>query len=559
MPATVAISLKKRVTEVLQRALQRARTSGDLRTDSLPVSVEVPKRGAWGDFATTIALTLGSAERRPPRQVADVIKQHIEIGDLLEAVEVAGPGYVNVTVRPAVWRNVVLEVLAAGASYGRGEPTGRSIQVEFVSANPTGPLHVGHGRLAAAGHGLANLLAAAGHRVEREYYINDAGRQMRLLGESVWARYSTLLGRSTPLPDDGYQGAYVEEIARSIVGDHGNTYLDMPREDAVSALTTVAYQRLLDEIRADLETFGVTFDSWVSERALFSSGAVEQVVERLRSLGYVYEADGAQWFRSSSLGDEKDRVIRKQDGEWTYLASDLAYHLQKLTAGHDVVVDLWGADHHGYIARIRALFRALGYPDERLRVEIGQLVSVVRNGKPVPMSKRAGTFVTLRDVIDEVGRDAALLTFQMRRLDSPMDFDLELVKEQSAENPVYYIQYAHARVASVLRTAVEQSLPWQTVGEAELAPLELPEELALLKTLAAYPDVIEDAAASFEPHRLVYFLQDLAAQFHAYYYKHRIIGDDRALSLARLALAASTGVVIRNGLTILGVSAPERM
>jgi arginyl-tRNA synthetase len=559
MPATVAISIKKRVTEVLQRALDRAWSSGALRSDPVSVSVEAPKRGAWGDFATTVALTLGSSEGRPPRQVAEIIKQHIETGELLQAVDVAGPGYVNVTVRKEAWRSVVPEVVASATSYGRGEPTGRSVQVEFVSANPTGPLHVGHGRLAAVGLGLANLLAAAGDKVEREYYINDAGRQMRLLGESVWARYGTLVGRATPMPEDGYQGAYVEEIARAVAGEAGARYLDMPREDAVAALTAVAYQRLLAEIRADLDAFGITFDSWVSERALFAAGAVEQVVERLRSLGYVYEADGAVWFQSSVLGDEKDRVIRKQDGEWTYLASDLAYHLQKLSAGYDVLVDLWGADHHGYVARVRALLRALGYPEERLRVEIGQLVSVVRKGKPVAMSKRAGTFVTLRDVIDEVGRDGALLTFQMRRLDSPMDFDLELVKEQSAENPVYYIQYAHARVASVLRTAAEQGLPWQTVGEPELSRLELPEEFGLLKALAAYPDVIAAAAAAYEPHRLAYFLQDLAAQFHAYYYKHRIIGEDRALAVARLALAAAAGVVIRNGLAILGVSAPERM
>ena len=559
MPATVAISIKRRVVEILQRALDRARSTGDLRGDPVPVSVEAPKRGAWGDFATTIALTLGSAERRPPRQVAEIIKQYIEPADVLEAVDVAGPGYVNVTVRREAWRSVIQEVLAAGTSYARGEPTGRSVQVEFVSANPTGPLHVGHGRLAAVGLGLANLLAAAGNTVQREYYINDAGRQMRLLGESVWARYCTLVGRATPMPDDGYQGAYVEEIARVVAADAGPRYLAMPRDEAIAALTAQAYQRLLAEIRADLDAFGVTFDSWVSERALFAAGAVEQVVERLKSLGYVYEADGAVWFQSSLLGDEKDRVIRKQDGEWTYLASDLAYHLQKLTAGHDVLVDLWGADHHGYVARIRALLRALGYPDDRLRVEIGQLVSVVRKGKPVAMSKRAGTFVMLRDVIDEVGRDAALLTFQMRRLDSPMEFDLELVKEQSAENPVYYIQYAHARAASVLRTAAEQALSWQTVGEADLAHLELSEEFGLLKALAAYPDVIVDAAAAYEPHRLAYFLQDLASQFHAYYYKHRIIGEDRVLSVARLALAAATGVVIRNGLAILGVSAPERM
>ncbi|HET8760390.1 MAG TPA: arginine--tRNA ligase [Nitrospiria bacterium] len=559
MPVTVANSIKRRVTEILDQALHRARSVGELRSAPTAVSVELPKRAGRGDYATTVALTLAPIERRPPGHIAEIVKRHIETTDLVESVEIAGPGYVNLTVRPEAWRAVILQVLGAGAEYGRGEASGRSVQVEFVSANPTGPLHVGHGRLAAVGLALANLLAAAGDRVEREYYINDAGRQMRLLGESVWARYCTLAGRSTPVPEDGYQGAYIEEIARGIVGDVGPRYLDAPREEALAAVTAAAYTQLLEEIRVDLDAFGVAFDAWTSERALFASGAVEQVIDRLRSLGYMYEADGALWFQASALGDEKDRVVRKQDGEWTYLASDLAYHLQKLTRGFDVVIDLWGADHHGYIGRIRALFRALGYPDERLRVEIGQLVTVVRKGKPVPMSKRAGTFVTLRDVIDEVGRDAALLTFQMRRLDSPMEFDLELAKEQSSENPVYYIQYAHARVASILRAAAEQSLSWQSAGEAELARLELPEELGLLKALAAYPDVIADAAAAYEPHRLAYFLQELAGQFHGYYYKHRIIGDDRTVSLARVALAAAVGVVIRNGLTIFGVTAPDRM
>jgi arginyl-tRNA synthetase len=559
MPDTVAISIKKRVTEILDQALRRARSAGELRSDPTAVSVELPKRAGHGDYATTVALTLAPVERRPPHQIAEIVKRHIELTDLVASVEIAGPGYVNLTVRHEAWRSVILQALAAGADYGRGEPTGRSVQVEFVSANPTGPLHVGHGRLAAVGLALSNLLAAAGDRVSREYYINDAGRQMRLLGESVWARYCTLVGRDTPVPEDGYQGGYVEEIARAIVGEVGPRYLEAPRDEALAALTAMAYQRLLNEIRVDLDAFGVSFDAWSSERALFASGAVEAVIDRLRSLGYMYEADGALWFQSSALGDEKDRVVRKQDGEWTYLASDLAYHLQKLAGGFDVLIDLWGADHHGYIARIRALFRALGHPDERLRVEIGQLVTVVRKGKPVPMSKRAGTFVTLRDVIDEVGRDAALLTFQMRRLDSPMEFDLELAKEQSSENPVYYIQYAHARVASILRTAEEQALSWRSAGDAELARLDAPEELGLLKALAAYPDVVADAAAAYEPHRLAYFLQDLAGQFHGYYYKHRIITDDRARSVARVALAAAVGVVIRNGLTIFGVTAPDRM
>ncbi|MFZ5862111.1 MAG: arginine--tRNA ligase [Nitrospirota bacterium] len=555
----MAVSIKKRVTEVVDQALRRARSAGDLRSDPVAASVELPKRAGRGDYATTVALTLAPSERRPPQQIAEILKKYIDLSDLIAAVEIAGPGYVNLTVRHEAWRSMIPQTLGAGAEYGRGESSGRSVQVEFVSANPTGPLHVGHGRLAAVGVALANLLAAAGDRVSREYYINDAGRQMRLLGESVWARYCTLAGRPTPVPEDGYQGAYVEEIARAVVADVGPRYLDVPRDEALAALTAAAYQRLLEEIRVDLDAFGVSFDAWTSERALFASGAVDAVIDRLRALGYMYEADGALWFQSSALGDEKDRVVRKQDGEWTYLASDLAYHLQKLAGGFHVLIDLWGADHHGYIGRIRALFRALDQPEERLRVEIGQLVTVVRKGKPVPMSKRAGTFVTLRDVIDEVGRDAALLTFQMRRLDSPMEFDLALAKEQSSENPVYYIQYAHARVASILRAAAEQSLLWQSAGEAELARLELPEELGLLKALAAYPDVIADAAAAYEPHRLAYFLQDLAGQFHGYYYKHRIIGDDRTQSLARVALAAAVGVVIRNGLTIFGVSAPDRM
>ncbi len=559
MTATVALSIKKRVGEILEQALDRARASGDLRGGTAPVWMETPKRGGFGDYATAVAMTLAPAEKRPPRQVAEILVRHLQASDLVERIDIAGPGYLNVTVRREAWRGVVAEVLEAGPSYGRAPASGRSVQVEFVSANPTGPLHVGHGRLAAVGLALANLLAAAGDRVEREYYINDAGRQMRLMGESVWARYCTLLGRDTPVPEDGYQGGYVEEIARAAIEHAGDRHLNQPREAAVAELTEVAYGRLLDEIRSDLALYGVEFDAWTSERELFHSGAVERVIETLRVQGYIFEADGALWFQSSALGDEKDRVVRKQDGEWTYLASDLAYHHKKLAAGFDVVVDLWGADHHGYVGRIRALVRALGYPDERLRVEIGQLVTVVRKGKPVPMSKRTGTFIALRDVIEEVGRDAALLTFQMRRLDSPMEFDLELAKEQSSENPVYYVQYAHARATGVLRTAEEQGLRWRSTAERDLARLVLPEELGVLKTLAAYPDALQEAALAFEPHRLAYFLQELAGQFHAYYYKHRIITDDRSLSAARLALVAAVGVVLRNALSILGVSAPERM
>jgi arginyl-tRNA synthetase len=559
MTVTDAVSIKKRIGAILDQALERARASGELSAGAPPVWLETPKRVGLGDYATAVAMTLAGAERRPPRQVAEILLRHVPPSELIARVDIAGPGYLNITVRPDAWWAVVPEVLETGEGYGRAPASGRSVQIEFVSANPTGPLHVGHGRLAAVGLALANLLAAAGDRVAREYYINDAGRQMRLLGESVWARYATRLGRPTDVPQDGYHGLYIEEVAQSATERVGDRYLALPQDRAMAELTAFAYERLLEEIRTDLARYGVEFDCWTSERALFDSGAVAQVIDLLRAQGQIFEADGALWFRSSALGDEKDRVVRKQDGEWTYLASDLAYHHQKLSASFDVVVDLWGADHHGYVGRIRALVRALGQPDHRLRVEIGQLVTVVRRGKPVPMSKRAGTFITLRDLIEEVGRDAALLTFQMRRLDSPMEFDLALAKEQSSENPVYYIQYAHARVASVLRTAAEQGLPWSPPRESDLTRLVLPEELVLLKAVAGYPDVLLEAAHAYEPHRLAYFLQELAGLFHGYYYKHRLLSDDRALSAARVALAAAVGVVLRNALTILGVSAPDRM
>lgn len=560
MTSTVPLSIKKRVGEVLEEALRHAHASGDLSTAAVSVSVESPKRDGLGDYASPLALSLARAEKRAPRQIAEILLRHFPPSDLIDHVEIAGPGYLNLTVRRETWWSVIGDVLEEGDAYGRSGPTGRSVQVEFVSANPTGPLHVGHGRLAAVGLALANLLEAAGDRVQREYYINDAGRQMRLLGESVWARYLALLGRQAAVPDDGYHGAYIEEIARAIMDEVGPRLAEQLPERALEEVTSLAYRKLMEEIQTDLTRYGMQFDAWVSERALFADGAVERVIELLRGKGYIAEAEGALWFRSSELGDEKDRVVRKQDGEWTYLASDLAYHYQKLQSGYDVLVDLWGADHHGYIARIQALLRALGHPPDRLRVEIGQLVSVVRKGKPVPMSKRAGTFITLRDVIDEVGRDATLLTFQMRRLDSPMEFDLELAKEQSSENPVYYIQYAHARVASILRAADDQGFAWRPPSiQPDLSCLNVPEELKILKMMAAYPDLVRDAALAYEPHRVAYFLQEFAGTFHAYYYKHRIITDDRVRTAARLTLVAAVGTVLRNALAIFGVSAPERM
>lgn len=559
MTATAALSVKKRVGEVLAEALQRAHTGGELRTAQASVGMETPKRDGFGDYATTLALTLAPLERLPPRAVADILLRNIPASDLIDHIDIAGPGYLNVTVRHDAWTRVIVEILEAGPSYGRVSTSGRSVLIEFVSANPTGPLHVASGRHAAFGLALANLLTATGDRVHREYYINDAGRQVRLLGESVFARYCTLLGRETVMPEDGYWGGYIEDLAREVIRDQGDRYLHESREAAVTVLTTIACTRLLDAIRADLALCGVEFDSWVSERDLVASGAVDRIVEELAAQGHISEADGAVWFRSTAFGDDKDRVLKKQDGEWSYAASDFAYHQRKLAGGFNLLINVLGADHHGYVPRIRAVIRALGHPDERLRTEICQLVTLVRKGKPIPMSKRSGEFITLREVVEEVGRDAALLTFQMRRFDTPMEFDLDLAKAQSSENPVYYIQYAHARVASVLRIAAEQGVRWQPLDEEDLSRLTLPEELSLLKALAAYPDVVLEAAAAYEPHRLAYYLQDLAGLFHAYYYKYRIITEDRSMSAARLALAAAAGVVLQNALTILGVSAPERM
>ncbi len=580
--------VRETVLGVLQAALQQARNRGQLKAEPFPaLTLDPPKRPEWGDLATTVAMGLASAERRPPHEIAELIIQNMTDKDtVFERVEVARPGYVNMTVRRELWLKVLREVEERGPDYGRSEAaTGQRVLVEYVSANPTGPLHVGHGRNAAVGQAVARLLSAVGAEAVNEYYVNDAGRQMQLLGDSVWVHYQRLHGHSVDFPEDGYQGEYLKHVAVRLGEEAGSRLLEASPEEAVRACREFAYRELLGDIKNDLKAFHVDMDVWFSEQSLISTGSVEQALGDLRERKLVFEEDDALWFRSSQYGDEKDRVVRKRGGDYTYLASDIAYHRDKISRGYDLLVDVWGADHHGYIPRMQAVVQAFGHPKERLRVVLVQMVNLLRGGRKVEMSKRSGEFITLREVIEEVGADAAKFFFLMRRSDTPVDFDLDLAKRQSAENPVYYVQYAHARVSSLCRRAEERGIAIPVIAEADLGLLTQPDELALIKKVSAYPSVVQGSGAALEPHRITFYLQELAALLHTYYYKHRILpvadpdaGRDRefakeaeapvarssevltpALTAARLILMRQVQQVIRNGLDLLGIGAPDRM
>jgi arginyl-tRNA synthetase len=565
------------VSTALLSALNEARKRGRLKTEHWPpLTLEAPKRQEWGELATTVAMALAPSEQKKPQEIAEIIAEHLtETGQLFERVEVVRPGFLNLTIKPAVWHEVLREIDERGSSYGQADVgCGRRVVVEYVSANPTGPLHVGHGRGAAVGQAIAHLLEAVGYDVTSEYYINDAGRQMKLLGASVYARYQELRGQPVEFPEDGYHGAYIGDVARRLKPMLDREVEGTDRSKLEERCRALAYREILGTIRDDLSSFGIEFQSWFSEESLLQSGTVEHVLDDLRSRGLLYEQEGALWFRSTAFGDEKDRVVKKQDGEYTYLASDIAYHRDKLQRGYDLLVDVWGADHHGYIPRMEAVMQAYGHPKERLRVVLVQLVRLLRAGVEVKMSKRTGAFITLREVIDEVGADAAKFFFLMRDSRTHLDFDLELAKQRSADNPVYYVQYAHARIASVWRTAAMRGIEWARPREANLALLTAPDELGLIRKLAAYPDVLQTSALTFEPHRVTYYLQQLAALLHTFYNKHRVLppmggqGSDEAdtaeeltpeRTAARLALLGAVQQVIRNGLTVLGISAPDHM
>jgi arginyl-tRNA synthetase len=557
--------LKQILAGEIGEAVERAASLHGWPAVAAPdVSWEYPPDPAFGDLSTTVSFGLAKQVRRSPRDVATAIQRAISIDPgAVAKVEVAGPGYLNFFVANAWWQAVVRDVLAAGPAYGRAVVgQGRRVQVEFVSANPTGPLHVGHGRGAALGDAIANLLAAAGFQVEREYYINDAGSQMRLLGESVWARLLETQGRAVQFPQNGYHGEYIRELAAQVARDVPGL-ADAAPARAIPLCVDRASKILLQEIEADLRNFGVTFDAWVSERSLYASGEVDADLAALRAGGYLYEEGKAVGFRASDFGDEKDRILIRSTGEPTYFASDIAYHANKIRRGFHRLINIWGADHGGYISRVKAAIKALGYDPEILQVILLQLVKVLRGGVPVPMSKRTGEFVELREVVDEVGRDAARFLFLTRRSEAQLDFDIEVAKRQSLDNPVYYVQYAHARACSMARKAAEGGLPGP-YEDADMSRLALPEELAILKHLAMYPEMVLNAALASEPHRVTTYLQELAATFHGYFTKYkdteeRVISGDRDRSRARLAMVAAVRQVLANGLGLLGVSAPERM
>lgn len=553
--------MKQTVTDILLRALTLAKEKGELRLEAQPpILLETPREKSHGDLATTLALALAKRESKPPQKVAEIIIGNIrDEAGIIEKTEIAGPGFINFFFKQDRWKQTLFDIDSEGERYGLKDiGRGEKVLVEFVSANPTGPLHAGHGRGAAVGDALANLLSAAGYSVTREFYVNDAGRQVRLLALSVYSRYQQAFGNNVPFPEDGYHGSYIEEVAQEFTRTHGEKYLKAPFEECWEVFAGFGKETMLGDIRADLESFGVRFDVWFSEKSLLADGSVQKSIAELKERGYAYEQDGALWLRSTAFGDDKDRVIIKKDGEYTYLATDIAYHRNKLGRGFTQLVNIWGADHHGYIPRVQAVIEAFGHPKDSLHVLLVQLVAILRHGQPIPMSKRAGTFVTLRDVIQDVGSDAARFIFLTRRSDSHLDFDLDVAKEQSRENPVYYVQYAHARLASLLREAESRGLAVPS-KDTNTALLDLEEEQNIIKALARYPEVVEDAALAYEPHRLTFYLQDLAGLLHNYYFKHRVITEDAARTGAKLFLMKQVKTVIQSALKILGVNAPERM
>lgn len=554
--------MKNTITDILLEALGRAKSKGELQLVEVPAIVlETPREKSHGDLATTLALTLAKAESKAPRKIAEIIVHNIQdTGGIIAKTEIAGPGFINFTFKQDRWQQTLFEIDSEGAEYGlRNIGKGEKVLVEFVSANPTGPLHVGHGRGAALGDALANLLSAVGYDVSREFYINDAGRQIRLLALSVWTRYQQSLGNDVPFPEDGYHGGYIEELAQAFTKLHGNKYLKVPFDECVEVFGDFGKESMLLDIRTDLEAFGVRFDTWFSEAGLLKDNSVKQSIEELLESRNMYEQDGALWLRSTTFGDDKDRVVVKQDKSYTYLATDIAYHRNKLARGFKSLVNIWGADHHGYIPRVQAVIQAFGHPKDSLHVLLVQLVAILRNGQPVPMSKRAGNFVTLREVVQDVGSDAARFIFLTRRSDSHLDFDLNIAKEQSRENPVYYVQYAHARIASLFREAETRNIAIPTKDAVNIALLSFEEEQNIIKALAKYPEVVEEAALAYEPHRLTFYLQDLAGLMHNYYFKHRVITEDAARTAAMLFLMKQVKTVIKSALTILGVNAPEKM
>jgi len=575
---------------ILERILSEglARVAPDAA--GVEVQIERPRNPEHGDYSCNLAMQLARVLKRKPREIAqqlmESVASDVAASQAFEPLEVAGAGFINARLLRAARADVVHRALLEGAEFGRARPAQRErVQVEFVSANPTGPLHVGHGRGAAYGASLAAVLEFAGASVTREFYVNDAGRQMDILALSVWLRYLQARGIVVPFPEDGYRGDYVRDIAAQLTEAHVARFarevtdakvfpVARPGEDADaaldaqiaaakallgddwSALHRFALEAMLEDQREDLTAFRVGFDNWFSEASLYETGAVEKTVQRLAERGHLYEKDGALWFRSTQFGDEKDRVVRRENGQYTYFASDIAYHADKFARGFERVVDVWGADHHGYIPRVRGALEALGLAADRLTVALVQFAVLYRGGEKVAMGKRSGDFVTLRELREEVGNDAARFFYVLRRADQHLDFDLDLAKSESQDNPVYYVQYAHARLCSVF---IQWGGDVARLAGASLAPLTNPREAALMRALAEFPDVVLTAARELAPHSIAFYARELAAQFHSYYNAERILVDDEETRIARLALCAAVRQVLANALSLLGVNAPEEM
>lgn len=551
--------MRSHLRELLARAIGKAAQAEELNSATLPaLLLEPPKQREFGDLATNVAMLWAKSARKPPRAIAQLILKNIEDPDgIIERAEIAGPGFLNFTFSPGYYLRQLRRL--ASDEDGRLElGRGRRVQVEFASVNPTGPLHVGHGRVAVIGDVLARLHEATGFKVEREYYVNDAGGQMENLGLSLYARYRELFGEPVPFPENGYPGDYVKDMAATIKQQHGDRFLKNG-ESAAKFFREYGGEALLAQIRSQLKDFGISFDAFFSEKAMRERSEVVGAIEELRSRGLLYKQDGAEWYRATLFGDDKDRAVIKSDGELTYFAADIAYHRNKFERGFDKLINVWGADHHGYVTRLKAAVQGLGYDPGLLQIILVQMVQLTRGGEPVRMGKRTGEFVSLEEVIDEVGRDAARFFFLMRKSDSHLDFDLTLAKQQSTDNPVFYVQYAHARVSSIFEQAKKSGLELGQLAGAPLDRLVLPEEMDLIRKVLELSDVLEDCVHDLEPHRLVFYLLELAGEFHRYYNRHRVISEDIDLSRARLLLIENVQKAVRRGLDILGVDAPVKM
>ncbi len=543
-------NLRTAIKEGLVKTLEQE----DITLEQIPdIKVEVPREKEHGDYATNIAMVMAKHFKRAPRQIAEMLKENIE-ADLIRDISVAGPGFINFNLKNS-WLYETIDLIdKLGEDYGKVEVgDNKRVLIEFVSANPTGPLHVGHSRGAVVGDMTANIMEAAGYEVDREYYFNDAGNQIDLLAESTLIRYKRLFDIEIDLPKNAYHGKYLIDIAKKLKEKYGKSLLDKKEEEQLDICKEFAYESLKTKIEEDLKYFGIEFDNWFYESTLHD-GDIEEAINILKEKGYTYEEEGALWLRSTEFDDDKDRVIVKSDGSLTYLAADIAYHLDKIERGYDKLINVWGADHHGYIDRVKASIQALGYPKDILEIIIVQLVNLMRDGEKIPMSKRAGEFVTMTDVIDEVGKDAARYFYIMRSSDSHFDFDLELAKEESSSNPVYYIQYAHARIHSIIENAEDIDLK-----NVDYKLLDSEEEIDLIKLMARYPQVIKDSAESREPHILANYAYELANAFHIFYNKRQVISSDESLSKARLKLVVSLQQVLKNLCRVLGIEAPDQM